>query len=180
MKIHAQTKRFLLREILASDAQDMFELDSDPEVHKYLGNKPVKTIQEVEQTIQLIRAQYEENGIGRWAIIDKLTNEFIGWSGLKLEQQLRKEFHYYDIGYRLKRKYWGQGIATETAIASLKYGFEPLELEEICAAADTDNKASNHILSKIGLAFSGTFDYEGETVNWYTLKKTDWLRIEER
>lgn len=179
MKIYTQSKRFLLREIVEADAADMFELDSDPEVHKYLGNKPVKNIAEVEQMIQFIRAQYEENGIGRWAIIDKLTNEFIGWSGLKLEKQLRKEFHYYDIGYRLKRKYWGQGIATETAIESLRYGFEQLELEEICAAAAIEHKASNHILSKIGLTFSGTFDYEEEPHNWYILRKVDWLNLEE-
>ena len=53
--------------------------------------------------ISFIRAQYVKNGIGRWAIIDKNTEDFIGWTGLKYEQNLRKEFNYYDLGYRLKK-----------------------------------------------------------------------------
>ena len=174
MKIFIETERFLLREILTTDVQGMYELDSDPEVHKYLGNKPVKTIQEVEQTIQYIRTQYQENGIGRWAIVEKSTDEFVGWSGLKLEKQLRKGFQYYDLGYRLKRKYWGRGIATETAVASLKYGFRALQLDEICAAADIENIGSNKVLTKVGLQFVETFEFDGAMHNWYKMEKKDW------
>lgn len=173
MKVFVETERFILREIGNDDAQDLFELDSDPEVHKYLGNKPITSLKEAESIVNYIRAQYEENGIGRWAIIDKLSNEFIGWSGLKYEKALRKDFNYYDLGYRLKKKHWGKGIATETAIASIKYGFEKLNLTEICAAAHIDNNASNKILQKLGLKFMETFEYDGEMLNWYKLEKPD-------
>ena len=124
--------------------------------------------------IEHIRKQYDENGIGRWAIIDKSSHDFIGWTGLKYEQNIREELNYYDLGYRLKRKYWGKGIATETATASLKYGFTTLNLKEICAAADIENIASNKILTKIGLEFLETFEFDGTTCNWYQLKKSDW------
>ena len=126
--------------------------------------------------IDFIRNQYVVNGIGRWAIIDKKTNDFIGWTGLKFEQGLRENFSYYDLGYRLRKKYWGKGIATESAIQSLKYGFENLDLKEIGAAADVDHLVSNKILKKIGLKFIETFEFEGSTCNWYNLKKSDWLK----
>ncbi|WP_298316063.1 GNAT family N-acetyltransferase [uncultured Aquimarina sp.] len=175
MKIHIETERLILRDLEGYDAQGIFELDSDPDVHEYLGKKPIKTIEEAKQVIDFIRNQYIENGIGRWAIIDKKTGDFIGWTGLKYEQRLRENFNYYDLGYRLQKKYWGKGIATETAIESLRYGFEKFDLKEIGAAAEVNHQASNKILKKIGLKFIETFDYKGVVHNWYNIKKSEWL-----
>lgn len=177
MKIFLETDRFLLREIVEADAQDMFELDSDPLVHKYLGNKPITHISQAEEIVQYVRNQYKENGIGRWAIMDKVTQDFIGWTGLKYEDYVRKDFDYYDIGYRLKKKYWGKGIATETALASMEYGFKQLNLEEIFGGAHIDNIASNVILKKIGLQFIEVFDYEDMPHNWYGVKREKWLSL---
>ncbi len=169
-----ETNRFILREILESDLEGMFALDSDPEVHRFLGNKPIQTREEAQVVIKNIRNQYVQNGIARWAVIDKATNEFLGWSGLKYEHGLRPEFGYYDLGYRLRREFWGKGIATETAEAALKYGFETMKLEVINAAADIDHHASNHVLKKVGLKFKEIFQYEGEDINWYEIKREDW------
>ena len=71
MKIFIETKRLILREILPTDVDGLFELDSDPEVHKYIGNKPIKDKNQIIDIINFIRQQYKDNGIGRWAIIDK-------------------------------------------------------------------------------------------------------------
>ena len=176
MKVHIETDRLIIRDLEKYDSNGIFELDSDPDVHEYLGKKPMKTIEEADQVIDFIRNQYIDNGIGRWAIIDKKTDDFIGWTGLKYEQGLRKDFSYYDLGYRLKKKYWGKGIATETAIESLKYGFEKLDLKEIGAAADINHLTSNKILKKIGLKLIDGFDYEGVAHNWYNIKKTEWIK----
>ncbi|WP_179006776.1 GNAT family N-acetyltransferase [Winogradskyella forsetii] len=170
MIIKLETKRLILRPVTEADAQDFFQLDSNPKVHAFLGNKPVKTIEESEAMIANILEQYKTNGLGRLAMIDKSTNEFIGWSGLKYEEQLRKEFNYYDLGYRLKEQFWGKGYATEAAFASLDYGFKDLELKEIGAAADVNHIASNTILKKLGMQPSGTFVYDNDLCNWYILK----------
>ena len=84
MKSFIETERLILREMIASDDEGMFELDSNPEVHRFVGKKPVKHIDESRLMIENIRRQYADNGIGRWAVILKDTNEFIGWSGIKL------------------------------------------------------------------------------------------------
>ncbi|MGH1388142.1 GNAT family N-acetyltransferase [Kordia sp.] len=175
MKIHIETDRLIIRDIEAYDVEGILALDSDPEVHEFLGKKPIKTIEEAKEIIDYIRGQYVKNGIGRWAIIDKETNDFIGWTGLKYEEEVRKEFNYYDLGYRLRRKYWGKGIASETAIASLAYGFEKLDLKEIGGAADVNHSASNKILQKIGMKCIDTFVYDGELHNWYKIEKAEWL-----
>jgi len=177
MKIHIETERLILRDVEESDVMGIFELDSDPDVHEFLGKKPIKTIKEAEEVISYIRNQYTTHGIGRWAIIDKETEDFIGWSGLKYEKEVRTEFNYYDLGYRLRKKYWGKGIATETAIEALKYGFEKLNLKEISGAADINHIASNKILQKVGLKFIETFDFEETPHHWYTLKKSEWLTL---
>ena len=167
---HIETKRLLLRPVTTADVLDFFELDSNPKVHIFLEKKPVKTIEESAQMVADILQQYKANGLGRLAIINKNTNDFIGWAGLKYEKNLRKEFNYYDLGYRLKEAFWGKGYATEAAIASLDYGFKDLKLKEIGAAADVDHLASNAILKKIGMPVSGTFTYKNELCNWYNLK----------
>jgi RimJ/RimL family protein N-acetyltransferase len=172
MKIFAETKRLILREILESDLDGMFELDSDPEVHKYLGNKTVSDKNQIVEVIAFVRQQYIDNGIGRWAVIDKRTNAFIGWTGLKFITELTNGFKdYYDLGYRLIRKYWGQGIATETALISLDYAFNKLKIEEVYAAASCENLASNKVLQKVGMSFIETFCYEDIKCNWYKIDK---------
>jgi [ribosomal protein S5]-alanine N-acetyltransferase len=178
MKIFAETARCLLREILPTDIDGMFELDSDPEVHTYLGNKPVTDRAQIIRIIEHVRQQYSDHGIGRWAIIDKKTGKFMGWSGLKFVTSLTNHHqHYYDLGYRLIRTYWGQGIATETARISLDYAFTRLQLDEVFAAAHCENIGSNKILQKIGLHQVNTFFYEDIRCNWYTIDKDDYEKM---
>jgi RimJ/RimL family protein N-acetyltransferase len=144
-------------------------------VHKYLGNNTIHDKDKITEMINYIKLQYRENGIGRWAIIDKATNNFMGWTGLKLvKETINNHTNYYDLGYRLLRQYWGQGIATESAIASLSYGFDILNCKEIYAAAHFENSNSNKILSKLGFNFVETFDYLNLKQNWYKMDKNDW------
>jgi RimJ/RimL family protein N-acetyltransferase len=78
--------------------------------------------------------------------------------------------NYYDLGFRLIRKYWGQGIATETAMAVLDYAFTRLKVEEVFAAADCKNIGSNKTLQKIGLNLIETFYDEDIECNWYKIE----------
>lgn len=176
MKIFAETDRLILREIMPEDLDGMFELDSDPLVHKYLGNKPLTDKTASEKIIADIRSQYSDRGVGRWATIEKATGEFIGWSGLKLntEMELNGQRNFYDVGYRFIPRYWGKGYATESAISALEYGFETLNLKTIVGVAEEGNVASNKILQKIGLQYKNHFPFEDLTAIWYELNKEDY------
>ncbi|HKG06089.1 MAG TPA: GNAT family N-acetyltransferase [Pedobacter sp.] len=177
MKIFAETDRIILREIVLEDAADMFEMDSDPEVQKYLGKAPIKTIAEAVENIQFIRQQYIDYGIGRWVIVDKATNEFVGWSGMKYRTDLvNGHTGFYDVGYRLIRRFWGKGYATESAKASIRYAFGTLNLEAVYALAHFENTASRKALLKSGLKITGHVNHEGIACDWFELKKEDYLK----
>ncbi|MEZ4797960.1 MAG: GNAT family N-acetyltransferase [Flavobacteriaceae bacterium] len=175
-----ETDRLILRELLPTDIDSMFELDSDPIVHKYLGNRPVKTKHETEKIIQSIIDQYKDRGIGRWAAIEKSTGDFIGWSGLKLnigeKDSLNGKQNFYDIGYRFIPRYWGKGYATESAIAALDFGFKVKQYQTIAGIALVENIGSNKVLQKIGLRYIEDFDCEGTRASWYELALDDYKK----
>jgi ribosomal-protein-alanine N-acetyltransferase len=178
LKLITESERFILRELLPTDCDGMFELDSDPEVHRYLGNKPTTDKAQIIEVINNVRKQYSDHGIGRWAIIDKTTNEFIGWTGLKFVTEMTNNHqNYYDIGYRIRRKFWGQGIASETAAFCLDYAFNVLEVNEVYASASIENGGSNKILQKIGMNFIETFFYEDIECNWYKIERSENLKF---
>lgn len=170
MKMIAETERLILRELVAEDETAMFELDSDPEVHRYVGNSPVESIEQIQDIIEFIQKQYEENGVGRWAVIEKSSNKFIGWAGLKLfKNEMNKHSNFYELGYRFIKSYWGKGYATEAAKASVKYGIEQLGVKEIFAMTDVENVNSKKVLEKAGFKYIETFDDNGDQTDWFKL-----------
>ena len=172
MNIILETDRLYLREILPSDDEKMFEMDSDPEVYKFLGRKPIRDIDQSRKMIKNIIHQYEENGIGRWAIIEKGSNDFMGWTGFKLEkEELNGNSNYYDLRFRLLRKYWGKGYITEATKAAIEYAFEKLDINELCSMTLVSNEKSQRVLDKLGFNLIEKFMYQGEEITWYKRTK---------
>jgi ribosomal-protein-alanine N-acetyltransferase len=175
MNLILETDRLILREFQLSDAEAFFAMDSNPNVHKYLWNKPVQKIEEINEIIDSVRKQYVDNGIGRFAMISKETNEFVGWAGLKFNTEMvNNKVNFYDIGYRLDEKFWGKGYASEATIVWLKYAFEIMNIKTMEAAAHSDNLASNRILQKIGMQMTETYLEDGISWNWYTLENKNY------
>ncbi len=165
---------------MPTDEKGMFLMDTNAAVHKYLGNHPLKTLEEVRKVIQFVRQQYTDLGIGRWAVLEKETNEFVGWTGFKyMQDMVNKHVDHYDFGYRLRQEFWGKGYATESALAALKYGITTLRLKDIYAMTDIDNLASRHVLEKIGFTLVEIFKYDAEPTwrepdaptTWYEYKQ---------
>ena len=165
------TAHLLLRPLQADDAPGMFELDCDPAVHRYLGGvggKMATTLTDSQATIRFIQAQYAAVGIGRWAVLERSSGEFVGWAGLKLVAgPVNGQRDFYDLGYRLRPQFWGQGYGYEAALAWLARGFGELELPRVCAYADVRNAASCRILEKVGLQPGGEFEEGGTACRWY-------------
>ena len=154
MHIIFQTPRLILRQITIEDAPLILGLNRDPEIVKYVHEPTLKTVEQAEKIIvDIILPQYKNN-LGRWAIITKDNDEFIGWCGLKY----RPELDEIDLGYRLMQKAWGKGFATEAAEETLEYGFNTLNLNLITGRAHVENLASIKVLEKIGM------DYIGEEI----------------
>ena len=167
-----QSPRLILREIQHDDAEDLFEMDSDAAVHRYIENKPVTKIEEIHQVVEMLQKQYKENGIARWAVEDKISGECLGWCGLKFfHEPLNGHVNFYELGYRFKQKHWGKGNATESARAVLEFGFQHLNQDAIYAITHPDNFNSTNVLFKLVFRYVETFDYDGDATDWFELKR---------
>lgn len=168
MNLTLETNRLLLRPMEITDAEALFEMDSNPNVHLYLGNEPLTDIEDCYGYIKNIQNQYVKNGIGRFVIALKDTNEVIGWAGLKfITEEENGHINFHDIGYRLQEKHWRKGYALEAAKAWLNYAFTEMKIPTIYASAHVDNLGSNTILQKIGLQKKGTYLHHNLPCYWY-------------
>jgi len=155
----------------------MFELDSNVNVNKYLGNNPVKSIEESQKLIENLRNQYIQNGIARFAVVLKETNEFIGWSGIKfLTEPENNHVNVYEIGYRLMENHWGKGYGYEAAEAWMNHGFTEMKIEKMYASVNKENMASKRILEKLGMQITSDFLWNGIPCYWLELDKKEYLK----
>ena len=166
MKFIIETDRLLLREFILDDAEKFYQLNLNPNVIKYTGNAAFKSIEEAKSFLENYN-DYKVNGYGRWAVINKESNEFIGWCGLKYGE-LENET---DIGFRFFEEEWNKGYATESAVACLKYGFEVLKLNRIIGRAMKENTASIKVLEKIGLVYETDCVFENKEAVIYKIEK---------
>lgn len=143
-----ETQRLYLREMTPEDAEVAYILNLDPEVLRYTGDDPFESIEEAKTFLESY-ASYRTYGFGRWGVILKETGEYLGWCGLKYTPELDE----FDIGYRLMKKFWGKGYATEAAEACLEFGFTQFNMKTIVGRAMPANVASVRVLEKIGLTF---------------------------
>jgi RimJ/RimL family protein N-acetyltransferase len=173
MNLILETERLILRPLELSDAEDLFAMDSNPEVHKYLWQKPTLLLDESVKVIEYVQLQYERNKIGRFATILKETAEFIGWTGIKfVDDHIENgNTNFYDYGYRLNEKFWNNGYATEASKAWLNYGLNQMNIEIMNAFTHNNNGASNHILEKVGMNLIEVYTNEdGSKWKWWQMK----------
>ncbi len=174
MDLILETERLLLRPFEKSDAEALFEMDKNPEVHNYLWQKPCIDIQEVYDYIEMVQKQYLERGIGRFSTILKETNELIGWTGIKFvnDHVENGNTNFFDYGYRLNEKFWNKGYATEASLAWLDYGFNQMKIKEMNAYTHAENGASNHVLQKVGFNFMEDYpDNDGVIWKWWKISR---------
>jgi RimJ/RimL family protein N-acetyltransferase len=166
MKVILETGRLFLREYVEEDAEAFFKLNSDPEVLQFV---PDKQLLNVEQARQILVdhpiADYRKYGFGRGACILKSTGEQIGFAGLKYLEELGEV----DVAFRLVRTHWGQGFATEAALASVRFGFTDLSLKRIIGLVMPENIASVRVLEKTGLHYAETVMFWGSQFSKYVI-----------
>ena len=162
-----ETQRLILRTFTINDAQHIYDLNLDPEVIRYTLD-PIRDIDHAKQILEaVILPQYALYNYGRWAVHLKPDLEFIGWCGLKY----RPELNEVDLGYRFKKTSWGKGYATEAAFASIKYGFEKLNLKTITGRALPGNGGSCKVMEKCGMTYIGIQEIDGLPHKTYKLKR---------
>ena len=166
MAIILETERLLLRHQIIEDLDDLWSLYCDPEITKYIPDAPRSREEAQEELEWHMHGHPKHPELGLWATIHKETGEFIGRCGL-LPWTI-DDVNEVEVAYTIARNYWGQGLGSEAAQAILKYGFEKLHLSRMVCLIDPENKASQKVAEKMGMAWEKTVNgYEGDHIPFW-------------
>jgi ribosomal-protein-alanine N-acetyltransferase len=158
-----ETVRLRLRGFTDSDAdaQLLFELDSDPEVMRYIGPYRMPTVEAYRERLQTYWLPYytAHPTRGFWAVIEKAPDRFAGWCFARpaTEYKFAAEAGWtrptdLELGYRFRRAVWGRGFATEASRALVSFAFSDPDVTCVVAAALVANHASTRVMEKLGLS----------------------------
>ena len=157
MQSFVETDRLLLRRFTAADEDHLVDLDSDPEVMRFLtGGKPTPRHVIRDEILPELLGEYERGDrCGRWAAIEKATGKFVGWFALRVPPGgTNAEV---ELGYRLRRSAWGNGYGAEGSAAVIAKGFRDLGVQRVYAETMAVNTASRRVLEKAGLRYVRTY-----------------------
>jgi uncharacterized cupin superfamily protein/uncharacterized protein (DUF952 family)/RimJ/RimL family protein N-acetyltransferase len=174
-----ESQRLRLRRFVDSDLENIFSLDSDPEVMEHINGGVPATREESIETlarVQFLNRQFEKRGL--FAAELKTTGEFVGWFCLKPLYGTGEN----ELGYRLLKKFWQQGLATEGAEALRDFGFQEAGLEQMVATTNPKNLNSEKVLKKTGMKMTGLRELPGSRagalmVNFWELTRAQWRRL---
>jgi ribosomal-protein-alanine N-acetyltransferase len=140
-----ETERLILREIVVNDRVDMFKNYSDVDVAKWFFQKPLDSIEQVDDVIKVFQDSFSQQSGMTWAIGLKETGKYLGTCGYeKLEIN-----HFGEIGFDLAKEYWRRGYMSETLKAIINFGFVNMGLLSIIAHTYSTNIAARQLLEKL-------------------------------
>jgi RimJ/RimL family protein N-acetyltransferase len=170
------TPRLRLRPYREDDVAPMFGVFGDREVMRFSQSGGDPTIEVTAARIAKLIDHQAKFGFSLWVVEDRTTGEILGDCGLK-QLEAGPEI---EVGYRFAKAHWGRGYATESAEASVRYGFHTLALPRIVAVVEPANVASCRVIEKIGLPYRHQAPHYGRTMNYYAADREEYLRSSSR
>jgi ribosomal-protein-alanine N-acetyltransferase len=165
--IVCETPRLVLRRFDEGDVEALFAFRSDPEVMRFSIRGP-ETREDIQaRYLPGCFKRYARDGLGQWALVRKSDRALIGECGICVQEidGLRE----YEIGYRLRRDCWGQGLATEAARACRDLGFRA-GLARLISIIAAENKASIRVAEKTGMSLEKRASFHRIAVLIYAVR----------
>jgi RimJ/RimL family protein N-acetyltransferase len=158
--VEVDTPRLRLRQWRAADRAPFAALNADPAVMEFFLS-PLSR-ESSDASIDAWQSQLASRGWSNWALELKASGEFLGFTGLSIPRRVLPFSPCVEVGWRLARKHWGQGYATEAARAALEVGFARLDLREIVSFTTVGNVRSRAVMERIGMRDARQdFEYPG-------------------
>jgi RimJ/RimL family protein N-acetyltransferase len=168
-----ETYRLCLRIFEPAHLDALAKINSDPELMRHTGDGNTVSREETKKRLHRDIEHWRQHGFGLRAAIHKSDRVFIGFCGLQFVAGTQEV----EVGFRLAKQYWGQGLATEAARAVVRHGFEVLGLDRIIGLAQPANVASQRVLEKSGLRHERNSYYYEHLVRYYAIGRADIDRI---
>lgn len=166
-----ETDRLIARQLSLKDVPALTEILSDPEVMKF----SVRGVCDEEATRKFIDwclECYSSYGIGPWALLEKGSGDLIGFCGVGPE--LLGEVEEINLGYRLARKFWSQGYATEAVKGVMQYAFDQKNCESVVVIIEPEHTASIRVTEKAGFGGYTVHEFHNRKVRLYRMTCEDW------
>jgi RimJ/RimL family protein N-acetyltransferase len=160
-----ETARLRLLPMLSEDWLALRPIATDPEVVRYISNGVPWSDERIQEFVGRQVKHFKDYGYCFWKLLHKENGEMIGFCGL----QPLPGTDEIEIGWWLARAWWGQGLATEAAREALRHGFERAGLDRIVAIAILENRASTHIMEKLGMKYERDTMHRGDKVVLYAI-----------
>jgi len=159
-----ETDRMILRPPKKEDEYFFFHLNKDEEVMKYI--RPTMDREQSKAYFKMA-CDITDDQMGYRIAIDKSSAEFVGWFMLKQFEEPNK----IEFGYRLMRRFWNKGLATEGSLVMKNYALSQLKLDQLVAVTHPENKASVNVLLKTGFEYKGIAHHYDTEVKYFELNK---------
>jgi RimJ/RimL family protein N-acetyltransferase len=172
------TERLRLEPLTVDHTELLVELDSDPEVLRFIFGRALAREEVVETFMpRRIRPEADARGLGYW--VGYREDEWLGWWCVSL---VDADPAAAELGYRLRRTAWGRGYASEGARALLEHAFETVGLDRVWATTMAVNTGSRRVLEAVGLTVDHIEmrTWEDPIPGWeqgevhYELSRADW------
>ncbi len=167
MTVTLHTSRLTLRPLMEEDAEVLHRIYQHAGVLKYFPNPVPPPLEKVQRFITNDQAHWDIYEYGNWGLVPQGASQIIGWAGL----QFVSELHETEVGYLLDQPFWGQGFATEAALASIQFGFEQCQIDHIIGLVHPENPASQHVLQKCGMTYLETIQLWGIDLMKYHIQR---------
>jgi ribosomal-protein-alanine N-acetyltransferase len=170
---YLESERLITRKLTMDDVPAWTEFFSTPETTEFLKMAVLATPEESARVwIERQMNRYANGEYGHQALLDKKTNEFMGMSGLILQDiDGSKQL---EVGYHVLRKHWGKGYAPEAARLFLNYGFKRNLADSLISIIHIDNIKSQRVADKNGLTRGKQLRWKDLDVYIYCIDKGDW------
>lgn len=171
------TPRLLLRRWTEADREPWAALSADPEVMRWIGDGSARTAAACAAELADFERGFDERGFGVFAAALRRTGHCIGMIGLSVPGFLPEILPAVEIGWRLARKQWGRGLATEGGRAVLDFAFRDRALERVVSIHQVSNEAAAHVVRRLGMHFEReTLDPTcGRPVHVYAVTREEWI-----
>jgi ribosomal-protein-alanine N-acetyltransferase len=146
-------------------------MNSDPEVMRYLTGKP-ETRDETLAMIGRVKARWAEWGFSWFSLFDKDSGDLIGAAGVQYLGLDKANPH--EIGWRLRKDRWGQGLASEAAQRLATFAFDDLDAPLLCSVCHTENKLSARVMERLGMRYTGEETWYGMATSRYDMTRGEW------
>lgn len=148
-----ETRRTRLLPVSAADVDDLVRLDSDPEVMRYVsGGVATPRDEIVDWVLPRAESHLRSSRGGLWVARQRGTGRFVGWVSLRHPRHSpRPEL---ELSYRLGRRWWGSGLATETSVAVTSMAFRTMGTQRVFATTTAANVGSRRVMEKLGMCLT--------------------------